>query len=92
MSPRNENLLDRPLLGLSATDYLTLRRMSGVLVVGDPGSGKSQNIGKQLCLAMIRAGFGGLLHAIKSDDRDNFIAWACEAHREADILAGVRKT
>jgi TraM recognition site of TraD and TraG len=86
MSPKYENILDRRLISLSDKDHLTMRNMAGVLVVGDPGSGKSANVGKQLFCGMARAGLGALCHAIKSDDAKNFIAWAKECGRENDVI------
>jgi hypothetical protein len=86
MSPFNENILDRKLISLSDQDHLTMRNMAGVLVLGDPGSGKSANVGKQLFCGMARAGLGALCHAIKSDDAENFIKWARECGREHDVI------
>ena len=86
MSPRYEDIRDRRLISLSDNDHLTMRNMAGVLALGDPGSGKTANVGKQLFCAMARAGFGALCHAIKSDDAENFIKWAKEWDRGDDLI------
>jgi hypothetical protein len=88
MSPRDENILDRPVFAFSEQDAVPLRALvqGGTLVVGDPGSGKSSTVGKQVACALMRAGLGGLFHAVKSEDRDSFIAWARECGREKDIV------
>jgi type IV secretory pathway TraG/TraD family ATPase VirD4 len=86
MSPRYENILDRVMTSLTETDHLRFRQMSGTLVVGDPGSGKSSALGKHFFCAFARAGCGALCHAIKSDDAETFITWARECGREHDVV------
>jgi type IV secretory pathway TraG/TraD family ATPase VirD4 len=86
MSPRYEDILDRPMISLTKTDHLTFRQMSGMLVVGDPGSGKSSALGKSFFYAFVRAGCGALCHSIKPGDAETFIAWARECGREHDVV------
>ena len=86
MSPRYDNILDRPMMALTEQDQLRFRQMSGILGVGNPGSGKSSSLGKQLFSAFARAGCGALCHAVKSDDAETFIAWARECGRERDVV------
>lgn len=87
MSPRYEDILDRPILGLTEKDPLRVRAFvqGGTLVIADSGSGKTANVGKQLACAFLRAGFGVVFHAVKSGDRDTYIAWARESDREKDV-------
>jgi hypothetical protein len=88
MSPRIPNILDQRILSLSDVDHLTLRNFvqGGTLIVGDPGSGKSSTSFKQIICAMMRAGLGGLLHTTKSEDTANYLAYARECGREADVI------
>src|SRR5579859_1063727 len=87
MSPRNRDILDQPILSVSDKDHLTARAFfqGGCLVVGDPGSGKSSTSTKQIICAFMRAGFGGVLHAVKSEDTENYLQYAKECGREADV-------
>lgn len=86
MSSRYESILDRPIISLSDSDHLSFRQMSGILGIGDPGSGKSSALGKQFFCGFARAGCGALCHAIKSDDAETFISWARESGRERDVV------
>ena len=87
MSPHYENILDRPILSLSGQDELTFRALTtGIFTVGDPGSGKSSTSGKQLFQALLRANLGALCMSVKSEDTANYVAWARECGREADVI------
>jgi hypothetical protein len=88
MTKPSTNILDRPILTLSDIDHLTLRDMvsGGILVLGDPGSGKSTTSSKAIICGLMRAGVGGLLLTVKSSDAANYVAYARECGREADIL------
>lgn len=62
--------LDETLLWFSKKDRFTLAdACEGVLVVGATGSGKSTGSGRELALAYLQAGFGGLVLTAKSDER-----------------------
>jgi hypothetical protein len=88
MSPRYANILDQPILYLSDSDCLTLRHFvqGGTLTIGDPGSGKSSTSSKQIICGFMRAGLGGLLHTVKKEDTENYLAYARECGREADVV------
>jgi type IV secretory pathway TraG/TraD family ATPase VirD4 len=81
------NLLDAIVLALSQSDYVRVRQLieGGVLILGGLGSGKSSTSLKQIFCALLRAGFGGLLCTVKPEDKDNYIAYARECGREADV-------
>src|SRR5882724_7847933 len=82
------DILDMPILSLSESDHLTARSFvqGGTLIVGDPGSGKSSTSSKQIICAFMRAGFGGLLHTVKSEDTENYLAYARECGRADDVI------
>jgi TraM recognition site of TraD and TraG len=88
MSPRYKNFLDQPILSLSGQDHLTGRDFvqGGTLIVGDPGSGKSSTSSKQIICAFMRAGMGGVLHTVKSEDTANYLEYARECGREKDVV------
>jgi type IV secretory pathway TraG/TraD family ATPase VirD4 len=86
MSPHYENILDRNVTSLSEHDPLPFRKMSGTLVIGDPGSGKSSTVGKHLFCAFLQAGCGALCHAVKPGDAQELRAWAGECGRKSDVI------
>src|SRR5580704_11819740 len=86
--PQPIDILDMPILSLSDKDYLTARNFfqGGTLIVGDPGSGKSSTSSKQIICAFMRAGMGGVLHTVKSEDTANYLEYARECGREKDVI------
>ena len=61
--------LDRPLLRLSANDYLDVRgACENVLVIGGIGSGKTSGPGRALRRALFSAGAGALVLVNKPDE------------------------
>jgi type IV secretory pathway TraG/TraD family ATPase VirD4 len=88
MTPRYKDFLNQPILSLSKTDHLTGRDFvqGGTLIVGDPGSGKSSTSSKQIICAFMRAGMGGVLHTVKSEDTANYLEYARECGREKDVI------
>ena len=61
--------LDRPLLHLSRDDAWTVRdACAGTLIFGATGSGKTTGSGQSVAMAMLRAGFGGLVLTVKSEE------------------------
>ena len=88
MSSKIKNILDLPLLALTATFFLTLRMLveGGTLITGGLGAGKSSTSLFQLIMAMFRAGLGALLCTVKSEDAANYLAYAKAAGREADVI------
>jgi hypothetical protein len=79
--------LDTPLLRLSAGDNFTLRdACAGVHVLGGIGSGKTSGSGKMLAGAYLRAGFGGLVTAVKPDEVELWQRYVREHGREASLI------
>lgn len=79
--------LDRPLLRFGGGDAWTVRdACAGVQIFGDTGSGKTSGSGRALALAMLRAGFGGLVLTAKSDEPDLWRGYMAEAGREEDLI------
>ena len=87
MAPRND-LLDYPMLGLSETDVLLFRDFieGGTLITGALGSGKSSTSGRTIAYAFLRAGLGGLVLTVKSDETQHWIDYARECGREQDLI------
>jgi hypothetical protein len=79
--------LDQPLLSLSAAPTQARTLYGGIVLVGSPGSGKSSTAGKQIAAAFLRAsGMSGLTLASKSEDIENWIAYAEATGREQDLI------
>jgi hypothetical protein len=87
MAPRN-NLLDEPMLWLSDLDVLRFRDLieGGILILGALGSGKSSTSGRTLAYAFLRAGLGGLVLTVKSDETQHWIDYANACGREKDLV------
>jgi hypothetical protein len=80
------DLLDTPLLKLTATDQFTLRdAVQGVLVSGGIGSGKTSGSGAALAGAYLRAGMGGLVLCAKPEE---VVLWRryCAKHGRSGSL------
>jgi hypothetical protein len=61
--------LDGPIFGLTPWDTLTTRDLcEGVLVMGNPGSGKTSTTGTAIPLAALRDGWGVVAYTTKPDD------------------------
>jgi hypothetical protein len=86
--PQQNNLLDQPTLYLSDTDYLCPRDLveGGTLILGGLGAGKSSTSLRQLFCGLARAGFGGLICTVKSQDTDNYLADLRSCGREKDVI------
>lgn len=79
--------LGSPLLQWNAHDLWTLRdAVEGTLILGATGSGKSSGSGRTLALAMLRAGFGGLVLTAKPDERALWETYCREAGRHDDLV------
>jgi hypothetical protein len=88
MSPRNDNLLDRPILSLSNSDHLDSRALcEGTLITGGAGTGKSSCSGKKLAHGLLRdPNTGGLVLTAKAEETENWIRYAKECGREKDLI------
>jgi len=79
--------LDAPLLMLSAHDNFTLRdACRGVHITGGIGSGKTSGSGRMLAGAYLRAGFGGLVTAVKPGEVELWQRYAKEHGRERSLV------
>jgi hypothetical protein len=87
MSNRDD-ILDRPILSLSASDHLRLRDLveGGTLIIGGLGAGKSSTSLRQIFCGLLRAGLGGLICTVKAEDTDNYLAYAKACGRERDVV------
>lgn len=79
--------LNHPLLRLSESDVLTIGElMQGTLIVGATGCGKSSGSFKNLALAFLAAGLGGLVLCVKKDEAANWRHYARMTGREDDLI------
>lgn len=80
--------LDRPLLHWSRHDALTVRQsFAGIGIFGETGSGKTSSSGRQLALAKLNAGYGGLVLCPKYDDANRWREYAALTGRADDLRA-----
>jgi len=86
--PKGDDILDWPILFLSKSDPLRLRRLveGGTLITGRLGSGKSSTSGRALAYGFLRAGLGGLVLTVKSDETAHWIEYAKACGREKDLI------
>lgn len=83
----NQWNLDRPLLRLSPVDVLTVGQlMSGVLVLGATGCGKSTGSLYALAMAFLSAGFGGLVLTVKPDEASVWRRYATRLGRDQQLI------
>ena len=79
--------LDAPLLRLSPNDVFSVRdACAGVHIFGGIGSGKTSGSGRMLAGAYLRAGFGGLVTAVKPEEVELWKQYAREHGRERSIV------
>ena len=83
-----DDLLDRTILNLSKSDWLTPRSLiqGGVLITGGLGQGKSSTSLRQLVYGLLRARLGGLFCTVKSSDTQDYLALIKAAGREKDHI------
>jgi type IV secretory pathway TraG/TraD family ATPase VirD4 len=81
------DLLDQPLIQLTATDVLTLRDFAaGTLVLGMTGSGKSTGPRDNILRTFVRKGMGGVLTTVKPEDVEDIRRICKEEGREDSLL------
>ncbi|MGP1345544.1 MAG: type IV secretory system conjugative DNA transfer family protein [Phycisphaerales bacterium] len=79
--------LARPLLRLGPHDAWTIGdAFAGVQIFGDTGSGKTSGSGQALAMAMLRAGFGGLVLTVKSSETERWRRYLDAAGRREDLV------
>jgi hypothetical protein len=86
--PKHDDILDWPILSLSDTDHVFFRdTATGVEVTGSSGAGKSSASGKQLAHGLLRMPHSGaLILTAKSEETQNWIAYAEACNREKDLI------
>lgn len=78
--------LDTVLCHLNGVEQWTVRdAFEGLHVFGGTGSGKTSGSGRHFALALLRAGFGGLVLTVKPDEGEFWKALANEAGRADDL-------
>lgn len=79
--------LSSPLVRWTRDDAWTIgNAVEGTLILGATGSGKSTGSGRTIALAMLRAGFGGLVLTVKPDERSVWERYCREAGRLDDLV------
>ena len=79
--------LDTRLLSWSRHDHLTLRdAVNGFVATGVSGGGKTSGPVAAVSRALLRAGFGGIFHAVKTDDADLALQWCHDTGRMDDVI------
>jgi len=85
---RPDDILDRAILSLSKSDWLSIRSLinGGVLITGGLGQGKSSTSLRQICYGLLKAGLGALFCTVKSSDTQDYLAYIKAAGREKDVI------
>src|SRR5690349_13785492 len=79
--------LERPLLNLPKRDAWRIKdSYEGTQIFGVTGSGKTSGSGQTIAKAFLSAGYGGLVLAVKNDERDLWERWCRETGRSADLV------
>jgi hypothetical protein len=78
--------LDRTLLKFGKERWTLQDAMTGLLVVGETGSGKSSGPARTFARKFLEAGLGGLVLCFKEDERPAWVKWMKDAGREGDAL------
>ena len=73
---RPDDILDRAILSLSKSDWLSIRSLinGGVLITDGLGQGKSSTSLRQICYGLLKAGLGALFCTVKSSDTQDYLA------------------
>lgn len=78
--------LSTPLFAWSPQDAWTIGdAVTGTLITGATGSGKTSGSGRALALAMLRQGFGGLVLTTKPDERAMWEGYCASTKRSSDL-------
>jgi len=79
--------LDTKLLTFARRDHFSTRdACSSVQILGGTGSGKTSGSAKSLARAYLRAGFGGLVCCVKTEEANTWRRLAKECNREGDLV------
>ena len=84
----SDDILDRPVLGFSDTDYADWRTLvEGTVIIGGPGSGKTTTVGSNLAMGILQTpNSGGLILCAKSTETDNWLHYADICGRSKDVI------
>jgi hypothetical protein len=87
-SPKTvQAVLDHTLISLTGVDVIKARDgVEGMLITGSPGSGKSSTAFKQMALAMLKAGYGGLVLSSKREEPELWMKYAEICGRREDVI------
>jgi len=78
--------LQTPLLSWSPEDHWTIGdAVTGTLILGATGSGKTTGSGQAMAMAMLKHGFGGIVLTTKPDERALWERYCRAAGREIDF-------
>jgi len=78
---------DLPLVSFGESLDWTLRNaFEGVLILGATGSGKTSGSGATMAEAFLRAGFGGLILTVKTDEAEHWRKLCAHCGREKDLV------
>ena len=73
-------------LWLSQVDFISfLQALTGFFIIGSTGSGKTSCLMHSLFKAVISKGCGAVVITTKESDIDDYVLWARECDREADL-------
>lgn len=78
--------LDEPLLSMGGVPWTLGDAFEHVMALGGTGSGKTSAVGRTLLGAYLRAGLGGLILSVKSDDIENALRSCDRANRLHDVM------
>lgn len=79
--------LEAELGSLSRVDkWRLLDAVTGMLILGATGSGKSSAAARYFLMRMIRAGFGGLVLTVKPEDLSDIMRYAAACGRTGDLV------
>ena len=86
--PKENDLLDTPVLCLSESDRLDVRALcEGVFISGSPGSGKSTTSGKSLAYGLLNIPrSGALILTAKGEETENWKRYAKDCGRSDDLI------
>ena len=72
--------------GVELYDWTVRDSCEGTQIFGGTGAGKSSGSGRQIALGMLSCGFGGLVLTAKPDECQQWVEYAAEIGRSADLI------
>src|SRR5882762_2094036 len=90
MAPENHDFPTHPMTLLrdwgNGQGFRLFDALTGVMVFGATGSGKTSGPGKHLAIGYLKSGFGGLVLCAKPEERRQWEEWAAETGRSRDLV------